>query len=76
VNRRARELLRLARAAGWSAEVTGSGHLRFRHPHTAAFVIAPATPSDRRWRQNALAALRRALRTSEIPTSQLPRTET
>jgi hypothetical protein len=55
------ELLRKARAAGWSATLCGSGHWRLEHPDASRAVIVPATPSDRRWHLNALAEIKRAL---------------
>jgi hypothetical protein len=54
------ELLRLARALGWSvAGLTGSGHLKLVRPGCRPVFIANS-PSDRRARLNALAQLRRA----------------
>jgi hypothetical protein len=55
------ELLRKARAAGWTATLCGSGHWRLEHPEASRAVIVPATPSDRRWHLNALADMRRVL---------------
>jgi hypothetical protein len=58
---RVEELLRRARAAGWTATLCGSGHFRLEHPDASRAVIVPATPSDRRWHLNALADMRRVL---------------
>ena len=58
---RVEELLRKARAAGWTAALCGSGHWRLEHPEGSRPVIMPATPSDRRWHLNALADMRRVL---------------
>lgn len=59
MRRRTRELLRLAQRAGWRAEPTNGGHLRLDHPDAAGPVFASSTPSGGRWRQNAMADLRR-----------------
>jgi HicA toxin of bacterial toxin-antitoxin, len=67
VSRRARELARIARAAGWRVEPTRGGHLRFRHPDARGAVITASTPGGGRWRHNALASLRRALRARNRP---------
>jgi hypothetical protein len=58
---RVEELLRKARAAGWTASLCGSGHFRLEHPDASRPVILPRTPSDRRWHLNALADMRRVL---------------
>jgi predicted RNA binding protein YcfA (HicA-like mRNA interferase family) len=39
-----RELLRRARAEGWTVEKTRR-HYRLRHPKAARFVVVPGTPS-------------------------------
>jgi hypothetical protein len=57
---RRRELLRMARRLGWTAEATNGGHVRLTHPQSDKPVIAAATPRGGRWRRNALAQLRRA----------------
>lgn len=59
---RQREFLRMARRLGWTAQPTNGGHLRLRHPESDTPIIASSTPGGGRWRQNALAQLRRALR--------------
>jgi hypothetical protein len=58
---RIEELLRRARAAGWTATLCGSGHWRLEHSQASRAVFAPATPSDRRWHLNAFAEMKRAL---------------
>ena len=58
---RVEELLRKARAAGWTATLCGSGHWRLEHPDASRAVVVPATPSDYRWHLNALADMRRVL---------------
>jgi hypothetical protein len=55
------ELLRKARAAGWTATLCGSGHWRLEHPEASRAVFVPATPSCSRWWRNALAEMRRVL---------------
>jgi predicted RNA binding protein YcfA (HicA-like mRNA interferase family) len=70
---RVEELLRRARAAGWTATLCGSGHFRLEHPDAGRPVIVPATPSDRRWHLNALAAMRRALPPEPKPVQVRPR---
>jgi hypothetical protein len=55
------ELLRKARATGWTASLCGSGHWRLEHPDASRAVIVPATPSDYRWHLNALAEMRRVM---------------
>lgn len=60
--RHTREVNRLAASHGFGrAEVTGGGHLRFRHP-CGVVVYTSATPSDRRARSNLVAQLRRVAR--------------
>jgi hypothetical protein len=58
---RVAELVRAARAEGWSAAVRPGGHLELRHAGTDAVIITSATPSDHRWWRNTLARMRRAL---------------
>jgi hypothetical protein len=67
------ELLRRARAAGWTATLCGSGHWRLEHSQASRAVFAPATPSDRRWHLNALAEMRRALPPKPKPERTSPR---
>jgi hypothetical protein len=70
---RVEELLRKARAAGWTANLCGSGHWRLEHPEGSRSVIIPATPSDRRWHLNALADMRRVLPPQPKPERGRPR---
>lgn len=58
MSRRGRELVRLARDLGWSAELTRGGHVRLVKPGCGPVFVA-STPSDRRAHRNALATLKR-----------------
>ena len=62
-NRRARELIELAAALGWSWSLTRSGHVRFDKPGRRP-VFTATTPSDWRAPRNAAATLRRLDRTA------------
>lgn len=56
------EVIRAAQAAGFSiARYTGSGHYKLIRENGDSMVI-PSTPSGPRWKQNALADIRRAER--------------
>ena len=58
-SKEAREIIVLAREIGWTHQgFSGSGHPVLVHENGARVTIA-ATPSDRRNRANALAALER-----------------
>jgi hypothetical protein len=58
------ELVRLARALGWSvAEITGGGHLKLVRPGCRPVIVANS-PGDRRARLNMRAQLRRAEKAS------------
>jgi hypothetical protein len=57
----ARDLLRLAAAAGWRVSKTSGGHLRLDHEDAAMPVYCASTPSDYRAMQNTLATMRRVL---------------
>lgn len=54
-------VLREMEEHGWEVDVTGSGHLRWRHP-AGGLVFSASTPSDRRSWANHLATMRRAAR--------------
>lgn len=55
-----RRLIRFAIKLGWTVEVTGSGHLKWKPPDGSPFVVSSRTPSDPRALQNLRAYLRRA----------------
>jgi LysM repeat protein len=52
---------------GFTVRLTGSGHWEVRDDHGERVTTFPQTPSDRRWRQNALGAIRRWKRSRGIP---------
>lgn len=53
-----RQLIRLAKKQGWSAELTKGGHVRLTPPN-GDYIVMPS-PSDWRGIRNAKARLRRA----------------
>ena len=56
------EVIKAAEAAGFSIDrYTGSGHYKLTHGNGESMVI-PSTPSGPRWKQNALADIKRAKR--------------
>ena len=56
-----KELIKTARAQGWTVQQTRKGHWWFRPPDpTAGQVLLAGTPSDHRAWRNATAKLRRA----------------
>ena len=55
-----RGLVKAAMAAGWSVDVTTSGHARFRSPDGVTTVIAGRTPGDKRAIKNVRSSLERA----------------
>jgi hypothetical protein len=65
---RLRALNMLAARYGYQpAEVTGGGHLRFRHRRTGRLVFTAATPSDRRAMANIRAIFRRPPKVNSNP---------
>ncbi len=46
-----KKLLRRAKAAGWSATISGGGHIRLQHPE-GGLIFGPMTPSDHRSYKN------------------------
>jgi hypothetical protein len=58
---RTAELLRQARAEGWTVRQCNGGHLELSHPLADQVIVMSATPSDRRWLENTRARMRRAL---------------
>lgn len=53
-----RQLIKKARKQGFTDDET-SKHVMVRNPETGGLALLPCTPSDRRWRANALADLSR-----------------
>ena len=58
MNKDVRQLMRAARRQGLRVAHRGA-HVRVTNPATGDFVTVPKTPSDRRWRKNSIADLRR-----------------
>lgn len=56
------EFLRRIRKDGWTARITGGGHLKLEHPSAAGPVFAARTPRSPRSWVNSMADMRRALR--------------
>lgn len=55
-----REIVQEAQRQGWRVEIAKSGHIKLFPPdRTQTMVTIAGTPSDHRWRENALAELRR-----------------
>lgn len=55
---------------GFQVRVTGTGHWEVRVPGGERVCTFAQTPSDRRWRQNALGDIRRWKRGRGIPAEQ------
>jgi len=55
-----RQLIHVARKAGWSVQQRRGGHLCWRPPGRGAIVFSAATPSDWRSLANVRASLKRA----------------
>jgi hypothetical protein len=60
-----RKRMREFRKEGWSAEVTGGGHLKLSHPNTRERIYTASTPSDHRAQRKLQAQLRKALEGKE-----------
>lgn len=58
MNKDVRQLVKRAERQGLDAENRGT-HVRVRNPRTGRWATLPKTPSDRRWRANAIADLRK-----------------
>lgn len=54
-----RELLEELRSQGWRIEPGKSGKVMCKSPDAVTLVVLHGTPSDRRWRQNAISQLKR-----------------
>lgn len=55
-----REIVEEAQRQGWRVEIAKSGHIKLFPPDpTKSLVTLPGSPSDQRWRDNALADMRR-----------------
>ena len=54
-----RELAEEAERQGWRRKELASGHVQLLGPDGATIVTIPGSPSDRRWRANAVARLRK-----------------
>lgn len=65
----ARRLKDQLRHEGYVVRLTGSGHWEVRTEDGERVTTFPQTPSDRRWRQNALCNIRRWKRGQGIPVS-------
>lgn len=52
---------------GFTVKLTGSGHWEVRTESGERVTTFPQTPSDRRWRQNAIGNIRRWKRSRGIP---------
>lgn len=61
-NHAARELIAWAAALGFSWELTGKGHLAFRHPSVPGKIVASGTPRTGASHRIAKSEMRRALR--------------
>lgn len=59
MNNDVRDVLRKAREIGLDVKRGGNGHWQCRTPSGGIVCIVPATPSDYRFRRNAMADLRR-----------------
>ena len=59
MNKEVRELVADLIRQGWDVKPTKSGHFRAYSPDGKTIVTLPGTPSDHRWRQNAIRDLRR-----------------
>jgi|HubBroStandDraft_6_1064221.scaffolds.fasta_scaffold2102973_2 hypothetical protein len=64
------KLVRQLREEGFQVQVTGGGHWEVRIPGGERVCTFAQTPSDRRWRQNALGDIRRWKRSHGIPVEQ------
>ena len=53
-----KQLVKRVKKQGFTVEPT-ERHQRVTNPDTGAFVVLPNTPSDWRWRENALSELRK-----------------
>ena len=63
----AAKLVRQLREEGFHVRVTGTGHWEVRVPDGERVCTFAQTPSDRRWRQNALGDIKRWKRSRGIP---------
>jgi hypothetical protein len=63
-NHGARELIQHALGLGYSWELSGKGHLVFRHPQVPGKIIASGTPGSPWSDTKARCALRRALQST------------
>ncbi|TME30806.1 MAG: hypothetical protein E6I66_08625 [Chloroflexi bacterium] len=54
-----RELVEKARRQGWRAEQLPNGHWKLLAPDGIGIVWLAGTPSDHRWRKNAISRMRR-----------------
>lgn len=52
---------------GFKVQLTGSDHWEVRSQHGERITTFAQTPSDRRWRHNAMTAIRRWKRAQGIP---------
>jgi len=59
VDRDVRELAADLESQGWRIEQGKSGKLLCKSPDGATIVVLHGTPSDHRWKQNAISQLRR-----------------
>lgn len=57
-----RQLRKIAESLGYEWYLSKANHIRYRHRATGATVTVALTPSDHRWKQNAVAQLRRGAR--------------
>lgn len=55
-----KELVEEAQRQGWRVEIAGSGHIKLFPPdRSLSPVVLASTPSDHRWRDNAISQMRR-----------------
>lgn len=59
MDKEVRELVQALREQGWRVEQLKGGHLMAYSPDGVTKFTLPSTPSDRRWRQNAISWARK-----------------
>ena len=59
MDKEVRELVAEAERQGWRVELRPNGHWRLLAPDGVGMLTVAGTPSDRRWKANSIARMRR-----------------